>query len=404
VRSASRDKIAWISELQGGSSRGGITVDPPVPAGAQQRWIHHGMSRGAKGAISWCWRDEVFCSEASGFGIVGWDGCAEQRIAAMRKTGAFIDSHRRLIDAYEPDAARVGVLFAHGNYYLNFARRGQSDDALHSVVGCAVALERLGVAYEFVEGNHVERMAGLDVLLMPWCLVLPEPARRAVLRLLRRGGHILLEAETDAYDERGFYRYPDERPFMEALGLHDLGRRELGEDKAIAAELGEDVAEVPLVNFATPLTAPARAEVLAANASGEPLLVRRPVGRGAAYVLGGFAAQAYHAERSAGFEALLRHVCRDAGVAPPLELDCGQPGDSRLYWRTGRAGKKRLLWLINADDEADRTVTVTDRAGLLAGKRLVTELLGGRKLRVSRSQPRQLTVTVPAGGSAVLCW
>ena len=83
----------WVSELQGGGARNSIEVDEAVPASAQQRWVWNAIGRGAKAVIFWCWRDEVFGPESSGFGLSGSDGQAGERLAALKVTGDVLARH-----------------------------------------------------------------------------------------------------------------------------------------------------------------------------------------------------------------------------------------------------------------------------------------------------------------------
>ena len=84
-----------MSELQGGSARQGFDVRPSVEARPQQRWVWNGYGRGAKAVIFWCWRDEFFGRESSGYGLAGRDGLADERIALMQQTGAHPEGARR---------------------------------------------------------------------------------------------------------------------------------------------------------------------------------------------------------------------------------------------------------------------------------------------------------------------
>ena len=400
VRSANRGKTMWISELQGGSSRGGFSADRAVMPDEQQRWVAGGMARGAKGVIFWCWRDEVFTHEASGFGLAGWDGQAAQRLAAMKTAGAFIDAHRRLIDAYRPDRPQVGVLFVPDNYMIEYAHCGLARQASQAVNAYARALDRLRIPYEIVEARHLDVLDDLRVLLMPWCLVLPDPTRGAVLKFCRRGGRVLCEAETDAYDEQGFYRYPDERPLMKALRLHDLGRRKLGADAVLIAELDGEAVELVLDNFTTPLRVGGKTQVLARSRDDEVLLARQAVGQGAAYVLGGFLGPPYLAERNEGLERLIEHVFADAGCRRAFDVRAGDRSEE-LTWRTGPAGRNRLLWIVNSGGDAE--VTITDQAGHLAGRRSALELRAGRAVPIRRAGgAARCRIRIPAGAWAVI--
>jgi len=406
TRSANRGKVMWISELQGGSARSGITADSSVEPEQQQRWIASGMARGAKAVIFWCWRDEVFTTEASGFGLSGWDGLAEARLTAMKTTAGFIDKHDELIEAYTPDPARVGVLFVPDNYMLKWAEGSRTSGPADAVVAYATALERMGLPYEFVEARHMDSLDKLDVLLMPWCLILPDETQEAILKFIRRGGRIICEAETDAYDELSFYRYPNERPFMQALGVHDLGRRELGSgEPVLKGEIAGEKIELVPNNFTTPLEADPPATVLATNENGQPLLVRKQLGKGAAYVFGSFLGAGYTRSRNPGLEMLIEQICIDAGVRRDFELRVESSGDryEGVLWRSGKAGDKNLLWLVNEGPAV--TVTVIDGAGRLARASEVRELTTDKAVPIGDAEGvKQCSVGLRAGGFAVLQW
>jgi beta-galactosidase len=395
-RCAAGGKVTWISELQGGSARSGLDAQRSVEPAAQQRWIANGMARGAKGVIFWCWRDEVFGRESSGFGLAGWDGLADERLAAMRKTARFIDKHAELLERYEPAAARVGVLFVPEAYMLNWAERGKASEAADAVNGYALALERLRIPYDFVEAHHLDAMDGLRVLLMPWPLVVPPEARKRIVRFLRAGGRVVVEAEADAYDELGWYRYPDERPLANALRVCDVGRRELPEDGRLPATLGGREVELAASGFLTPLDVPRSAEVLSGDADDRPLLVRKPVGDGAAYVVGTFLGGSYRRQRNDGLERLIEAVCDDAGLQRDFDVDAGD-GNELLTWRWGRSGRRRLLWILNGGGERD--VTVSGRP--LGRTKQAVERVSGRRVKVERHRCR---LSLPAGAFAVLEW
>ncbi len=121
--SARQGKRLWLSELQGGRSNG-FSVAQSVDAASQQSWVWTGISAGADAILFWCWRDEVFGRESTGFGLAGNDGLASERLAAMRKTGAVLRAHGELLRAYEPAPAQVGILFSPQTDYLYWSQDG----------------------------------------------------------------------------------------------------------------------------------------------------------------------------------------------------------------------------------------------------------------------------------------
>ncbi len=399
VRSANGPKPTWISEFHGGSARNGIMAHQTVPADTQQRYMITGFARAAKGIITWCWRDEVFGSESSGFGLNGLDGGADARLAAFRQTATILDRHNDLLDAYRPEPARVGVLFTPDNYLLGYAESGKAWAASEGLEGYLTALERMRVAYEVVEARHLDVLANLDVLLMPWSLIVPDITREAIVAFLKRGGRLLCEAETDSFDEQAFYRYPTDRPLMQALGVHDRGRRQIAENATVHARLGEAWTDLTLDAFATPLAA-GQADVLARTPAGEPLLVRQAVGKGAAYVAGTFLGRTYRNGTNPGLEALLRHLLDDAGVKPTFDVDAGD-GNAGLLWRTGPAGQSQLLWISNTGPQ--RHVTVTGRFGQ-AGQATDLATDAACPLAPAGRGRQQCEIDIPPGGFAILQW
>lgn len=401
-RSAGQGKVVWISELHGGSARTGITADRSVEPLAQQRWVANGLARGVKGVIFWQWRDEVFGRESSGFGLDGWDGLAQQRLVALKKTADMVNANMKQIDSYRPDAAKVGVLFTPENYLLRWADDGSAAEAADGVFGYCTAMERLRIPYEIVESQHLAAMDNLKVLLVPWSVVLPPQTQQAIIDFVRRGGRILFEAETASFDQQGFYSYPNERPFMQTLGLQDLGRRQLGDNATIAATLGDSQVELTLDNMITPLADSPDADVLARSTQGQPLLVRRTVGEGAVFALGSFLGRPYLRSRNAGLEKLIQHICDDAGLV--LEFDVDSSDGSRfLQWRTGPTADGRILWIINGG--GDRTVTVTEKLGAFGKAKRAKEIFTGHNVAITgQAGSKQCVLKIPAGQYVGLAW
>ena len=415
---AAAGKLHWVGELQGGSARSGIEVRPAVPGTTQQRWVWTAVARGAKAINFWCWRDEVFARECAGFGIAGNDGCREDRIEHMARTGALFERHAELIDAYEPDHGRVGVVFDPVNYYLDFAQYGQANEqAAGSIAAYLHALERLQLPYEVIEARRRARLAGCRVVLMPWPLRVAPELAADLLTWVQAGGTLLVESEVDAYDGLGFYRYPGERPFAEALGIRSLGRR-TGHVPSSAYVPGRpgpsgvslDVPGVPWsLGGATGALRPATwiepyatdgVEVLGEGAEGA-LVVRRALGDGQVIAVGTFAGLAVQNERSSPFERFVAQVVETGGGAPPLS--CSDPDGERVQWRLGRALDQRVLIVTNAAEE--QALTFAGDVSLFAGAQDAQELRAATTVPITVEGRRAtLVVRVPGDGYAVVCW
>jgi len=401
ARSAARGKVYWVSELQGAAVQSGLAGRPALPADLQQRWVWSNIARGSKATIFWCWRDEVFGSEANGFGIVGNDGFAQERLTAMRQTGGILEKHGELLESYLPDDPGVGVLFEPDDFFLDAAQFGTAKDAADSLLGYCAALERLSIPYEVVETGHSGILGSVKVLFMPWALVVrPEVAER-VRDFVSAGGTLLLEAETDAFTSLGFYRYPGaDRPFACEVGVPDMGRRRIDEDH-LPVTMGARQLELLCDGWHTPLIA-GDAEVLARREDGSPLVVRKTLGDGVVYVVGTFLGRRYAAESYRGFEDFVREIAAGAGGVPPITLKA-DPQEGHLLWRTGLAGKRRLLFVINSG--SDRVVSVRAPEALFAAGAEVTLLDGDETVPTTRSAAAvAFEAPVGAGQTAVFAW
>ncbi len=384
-------KPYWVAELQGGSHRHGIQATPPLTGAVQQRWVWNGYSRGSKAVNFWCWRDEIFGREASGFGIVGDDGHAADRLAELSRTAAVLRRWNDLLDAYEPEPGQVGVVFSPATYHLDWAQSGADcRSAGPSVHGYLRALERRQLPYRVIESHRPTDLDDLRLIIVPWALVI-EPALAAALdRWVRAGGRLVVETEADGYDPAGFYRYPDERPFINGLGLRGTGRRPIDSP---SLTVGLDGAEYDLRAASwIEVFDPGDAEVLAIDSRG-PAAVLRRVGAGEVLAIGTHAGLAYERDHYPEFEEFVSALVGRAGVRPSWSASI-QDGDV-LQWRFGRSDDVALLFVTNAGPAA--TVTLTAESSLLDGRHRAVDLETGAAIATASGDGRMaLTLTLAA--------
>lgn len=390
-RSAAQDKVYWVGELQGGSARGGIQVNESVSGIRQQRWVWTAFGRGAKALSFWCWRDEVFGREASGFGFIGDDGFRDDRLAALRGTRALLDRHRRELDEYRPDPARVAVVFEPTTFQLDWAANGPGCDlAQSSLHGYLESLERLQIPYDVLESSHRESLTDYACIFLPWPLVVNEDLAADLLGWVDAGGVLVTESEVDGYDALGFYRSPEERPFANALGIVSRGRRvPAGESLPYRLSFGEGI--IPVAEWA---------EAYATDGVDDIGVFERPRGRGRTIALGTFPGLASRRKASRDFDAFVLDVVGSCGAAPPMR--CTSHDDGRLVqWRTGRSGELRLLFVSNAGEEA----LMTFDGPLLDGCEEALSWTGDGRVVVARDADEPaMSFRVPADGHVIVAW
>lgn len=400
TRSAAAGKTVWVSELQGGSARHGFKVFPSVQAKPQQRWVWNSYARGAKAVIFWCWRDEVFGKESSGYGLAGLDGFAEERLEAMKKTGSLLSRYNNLIENYQPDQAAVGVLFDANVYNLEWAKDGKAIRAMHSMNGYLTALERIQVPYEVIESNHLEALDNIKVLFMPFpIIVAPETAKR-VKEFIDNGGTLLIEGEADAFTALGFYRYPgEEREFAYSLDVEDNGRRVVKQEEMTVEFMG-DVFKLRPSDFITPLKTGVNhtmTEIISKDEEGQITGIVNKVGKGTVIALGSFIGEKYSEERYTAFERFIGKIVDAAGLDTGIQVEA----EGLIQWRTGVSGNTRLLFIINPDTY--QKVAVRVEKGLFHDVDCVTELTAGISLPVVKCADfGRFDCEIEAGGYAVI--
>jgi beta-galactosidase len=392
ARCAAGEKTYWMGELQGGAAAHGMQAMEPVAARTQSRWIWTGVARGAKGVNFWCWRDEVFGRESGGFGIVGADGHRDDRLSELARVAAAFDRHGELLDGYRPEAAHVGVVFEPTAFHLDWAALLSPSlggdvvgryQAGHSLQGYLLGLERLQIPYDVLEKSRPMELAAYRVLVLPWPLVVAPELSGRIAAWVRAGGTLLVESEVDAFDEDGFYRYPDERPFAAELGIRSEGRRALG-DGTVEFEIDGERGRLRAATWLESL-APGGA------------LVRTSVGGGQVFVVGTFAGLGYWPERYPEFERFLRAVVAAGDGLPELRCD---PSDGEVVqWRLGESHGIRLLFVTNAGE----AVEATFEGGSLDGVAEAADLITGAHAEIERrGDIRVLTVQLAGGGHHVL--
>ncbi len=388
VKSAAQGKLVWLSEIQGGRSSSGFLLFPAVDAASQQRWIWNGLACGADTLLFWCWRDEVFGSESAGFGIVGRDGLAGERVAALRATGGVLREHRRLFDGYRPARSDVGILYSPRSYYLYWAQEGTAQRGVGALKAYARGLVRRSIPYVFVEEDHLDPLKDLKILVLPRTIVTTPRLEARLETFVREGGTLVCESECGAFGQEGFYREPDERWLARFTGVEEVGRR--APSGPFEADYGDRTFKLDGAVWCTPMTGAGAA--IARHADGD-LVMEVAVGRGRVVLIGTYLGGA-PANPDTDFESFLEFVVRRAGWTPEIEvLDPLPTKDNFLYVKSGASGGRRLVFVFFP--AACRSARLRFAPGFFREAR-VCDILSGRDLDVSGGE-----VTVSHGGSGI---
>jgi len=377
VKSAARDKLVWLSEVQGGRSAVGFDIHAAVDAASQQRWIWNGLACGADTILFWCWRDEVFGRESAGFGLAGNDGLAGERLEAMRFTGALLDNYRDLVANYRPARPEVGILFSPQSYYLTWAQERTAGRAVQALRGYARALVRKSIPCAIVEEEHLDALDGLRLLFLPRTIVVDDATVARLKDFVHAGGTLVCESECGAFDSRGLYRYPEDRFLMDLAGVREAGRRHLAED-SVRIEFAGDHLTLGMRQWMTPWVFE-KGRTLAAAADGA-LIAEVPVGKGRLVLCGSYFGDAYLQEWSSDFERFVELIARDAGRRPEIEaLSPRATEDAFVYVKHGRSEHQNVVFVFAPS--ATESVHLRFRPDFFASTQ-VQDLISGQMLTI----------------------
>ena len=399
VKSAAREKLVWLSEVQGGRASVGFQVYQPVDALSQQRWIWNGLACGADTILFWCWRDEVFGCESAGFGLSGRDGLAEERLAAMEITGGLLQDNLALFQSYRPDKATVGVFFSPQSYYLTWAEEGNANRAVSALAGYCRALVKSSIPYVVIEEEHLEALDGLKVLFLPRTIVMSEAVEEALSAFVKKGGTLVCESECGAFSPQGFYKYPPDRFIARLSGLSEVGRRALNDD-TITVSVDQQTLALGVKQWITPWERNALQNIWADHADGA-LVSEVPVGEGQLILCGCYLGDAYQEKNTSDFEHFVRACVFSSGWRPRIKVgvENGVP-ESSFYIKSGTSGGRRLIFVFfppNAD-----SLTLRFEKGFLP-ETTVMDLISGQKPTVKENgEGVELTLACPAWRFAVL--
>lgn len=368
---AANGKKIWLSEVQGGSAAHSVTWMPPVPSRPQQRWLWTGFANGADTVLFWCWRDEVFTTEAGGFGFSGNDGFYPERASAMRRTASVLERHGADMAAFQPDLAGVGILFSPESYTLYWSMEGRGSLAQMAVQGYGRALLKARIPFRLVEERHLDALDGLKLLILPRVAVVDDATADRLMAFVRGGGTLLCEPETGAYDSCGIFRYPEERFTAKLSGRVEVGRRQLP-GHAVKIEFDGGTYELPAAQWLGPVGH------AAGEKDGDRLVVTQ-VGKGRVIQLAAYTADPYLGSDLCGkpewlaftgnFERFVRALAANAGIVPAIEVD----SEAFVYAKVGTIHGRRAVYLMQTTDKPG---PLRVRAAA-AGFRGATDLIGG---------------------------
>jgi beta-galactosidase len=371
----SRANGFWIGELQGGFGTVALRVSATVTPEDTKVWTWSALARGAKGINYYAWYPMSSGYESGGFGLINLDGSLTERAKIAGEIARVVDKNRALFLEANPSPADVAVVYNPLAYMVGGRRPlsaagAQSEYAgieRNSMLGIYRALFPSNVAVDFIHINEIgEGKAGrYKLILLPYPLMIPESAAKALAEYVRRGGTLMTEARLAWNDARGWAK-----EIIPGFGLHEVtGCREKSVQQTASGKTEMNIVEhdesIPRLQpgdrlrgslyeeVLEPISSSAR--VIAKFADGSPSVVVSTFGAGKTIAVGSFLGMSYESERDANLAKFFNGLLDWAGVTRPVEV-AGIAPDQPIEVRTMDAGRVKLLFVFNHGSEASEPV------------------------------------------------
>lgn len=203
ISAASRGKIFYQVELQGGAGKSGI-LGHTVPDRSDVRvWNWNIIAAGGKGAVYWQYAYEPAGVESPGFGLTGFEHeNTERSLEAGRCARYFQDKN---LDSAKQVLPINGICVSRNADLFLFAAEGQEKMYADSLLGVYKSCRDAGIPVRFVHTEFLKEAweEGLRVLYVPMAVALSQEEQDRLLRFAEKGGKVIVEAAAGFYDEHG---------------------------------------------------------------------------------------------------------------------------------------------------------------------------------------------------------
>lgn len=203
ICAASREKVFYQAELQGGAGVPGFLAHK-VPKREDIRiWNWNTIAAGGKGVVYWQYAPEPAGMESPGFGLTGFNGENTERSLEAGRCAKLFEAYE--LDRSRPVPAINGIYLSRNADLLLFAAGAQEEKYAHSIYGVFKSCAEGGIPVRFVHGDYMESAweEGLRVLYVPMSLSLSDEEQGRILKFAGMGGRVVLEAAAGLYSEMG---------------------------------------------------------------------------------------------------------------------------------------------------------------------------------------------------------
>ena len=398
----------WIGELQAGQGATGMRIADPVTAHDEEYWMWQVVAHGAREIATYAWYPMSSGFESNGYGLINLDGTLTDRARAAGATARIITSNAANLEAAQPAAAQVAILYDRLSYMVGGSQPSLSNlgnAERDSLLGAYRAFFERQIPIDFVDpaAQNGERLDQYKIIFLPYPVMLSEGVAAQVKGYIAEGGTVVAEARLAWNNERGFAS-----PVIPGFGLDQVfgAREEQIRPETEPRLLIEPSANLPGLKAGDSIAAAAFAEdllplaggkVLARFAEGKPAMVENAYGKGKSILIGSFPGLAYQRSHDPATRELLLSLAEAAGVTP--EVAVTGEGTSELEVRRLVSANQQFVFVFNhASAAANARIAlrlpwqVKEARDLVAGQAVPMQVNDGESVLGKNLAPDEIWV------------
>lgn len=405
------ERTMWIPELESGPI-GGYSAGPNFATNGLdiKRFNLVCIGHGAKCLLYQGYRDWN-CIPLTWGALVDFHGDPTERYHVAADVIRVVDEHEDFFLDALPPQAQVGIYHSQDNIIL---QDGQANEKFlyKALRGVHEALWQAGYTIQFVEPRFLgSETAVYEVLFLPFVMHVPRENAQKLTEFVAQGGTVIAFAKLGHMDDRGWAW--NDRP---GGGLTTLfGARETAIEVFREPHEALDVRVVP----DDPLFAGIEAhtvqgywhrqsleigddvDVLARFADGEPAIIRRRHGQGAAILIATHLDMAVWENKSHSSRQLLANLVALCGVEKELIVEGAAQAyvDERVDAHLLSQGAQHAVVITNeGQDDVELSIAVPAAGQLMSA----VELFSGDALPISAGAPSSISLELAAWDGAII--
>ncbi len=196
------------------------------------------LSEGVRVLLMWQYRSERLGQEYNGAGLVEMDGATTPRAERVGQLTAFIRANRRLLGDYEPEPARVAIVYDDASDMLSHLQdHAESCDAqadVHCYKSNLKGWYRIfwdaNIPADVLSSRADDDWDRYDLVVLPMMMHVSDAMAERLVGRLARSGRVIVDSGFDTRQANGWAMARSPRPgFAALLGRARVGKQMLAE-------------------------------------------------------------------------------------------------------------------------------------------------------------------------------